>query len=131
MIIEKDMDRLAAGDIGFSIDNGNAIMAHLQKMIGKQECEAYVLARRLCLDCEHFRRIKDYGKRKIRTVFGCVEVRSPRILNCQRCLPHLYEASVVLREICLDQATSELIEISARLGSLMPYRKLRRLQSRR
>lgn len=45
-----------------------------------------------------FRRIKDYGERKIGTVIGCVEVRNPRILNCQRCF-----------------------ELSARLGS--PYRK--------
>jgi hypothetical protein len=35
---------------------------------------------RLCMNCESFRPIKDYGKRKIRTVFGCLEVKSPRIL---------------------------------------------------
>ena len=65
----------------------------------------------------------DYSKRKIRTVFGCVEVRNPRILNCQRCLPHFCEAWTVLRDICPDQATPELMERSARLGSLLPYRK--------
>ena len=32
-------------------------------------------------------------------------------------------ASVVKRDICPDQATPELMELSARLGSLMPYRK--------
>ena len=62
------------------------------------------------MDCERFRRIKDYGKRKIRTVFGCVEVRNPRIMNCQR----------------PDQATPELMERSARLGSLLPYWRKRR-----
>jgi hypothetical protein len=75
------------------------------------------------MDCERFRRIKDYGKRKIRTVFGCVEARNPRILNCQRWLPHFCDASAVLRDICPDQATPELMELSARSGSLMPYRK--------
>ena len=33
------------------------------------------------------------------------------------------DASAVLRDICPDQATPELMELSARLGSLMPYRK--------
>jgi len=121
--IEKDFDSLADVYIGFSIEDGKAIMAHLQKTIVKQQCETYVLARRFCMDCERFRRIKGYGKRKIRTVFGCVEVRNPRILNCQRCLPHFCDASAVLRDICPDQATPELMELSARLGSLMPYRK--------
>ena len=44
-------------------------------------------------------------------------------MNCQRCLPHFCDASIVLRDICPDQATSELMERSARLGSLLPYRK--------
>ena len=75
------------------------------------------------MDCESFRRIKDYGKRKIRTVFGCIEVANPRIMNCRRCLPHLWGAWSVLGDICPDQATPELMERSARLGSLLPYRK--------
>ena len=75
------------------------------------------------MDCERFRRIKDYSKRKIRAVFGCIEVSNPRILNCQRCLPYFCDASAVLRDICPDQATPELMELSARMGSLMPYRK--------
>jgi hypothetical protein len=116
------MDSQMAALASLSKD-GKAIMARLQQTVVKQQCEAYVLARRFCKDCERFRRIKDYGKRKIRTVFGCVEVRTPRILNCQRCLPHFCHASAVLRDICPDQATPELMELSAHLGSLMPYRK--------
>lgn len=84
MALEKDLNSLTARGVGFSIEDGKAIMTHLQQIIVKQQCEAYVLARRFCMDCRRFRRIKDYSKRKIRTVFGCVEVRSPRILKCQR-----------------------------------------------
>jgi hypothetical protein len=93
------------------------------RVVINQQCEAYVLTRRFCTDCEGFRRIKDDSKRKIRTVFGRVEVRNPRIMNCQRCLPHFCVAWTVLRDICPDQATPELMERSARLGSLLPYRK--------
>lgn len=114
---------MTAGAVGLSIEDGKTIMAHLQQVIVKQQCESYVLVRRFCMDCERFRRIKDYSKRKIRTVFGCVEVRNPRILNCQRCVPYFRDASAVLRDFCPDQATPELMERSARLGSLMPYRK--------
>ena len=123
LTIDKDLERLSAGEIGFSVEDGKAIMAHLQQVVVNQQCEAYVLTSRFCMDCERFRRIKDYGKRKIRTVFGCVEVRNPRIMNCQRCLPHFCDAWKILRDICPDQATPELMERSARLGSLLPYRK--------
>jgi hypothetical protein len=88
LTIDKNLRRLSAGAIGFSVEDGKAIMAHLQQVVVKQQCEAYVLTSRFCTDCEDFRRIKDYSKRKIRTVFGRVEVRNPRIMNCQQCLPH-------------------------------------------
>ncbi len=118
------MKCLPAGEIGFLVVEGKAIMAHLQQVIVKQQCEAYVLTSRFCTDCEGFRRIKDYGKRKIRTVFGCVEVRNPRIMNCQRAACLIFvPPGRVLRDICPDQATPELMERSARLGSLLPYRK--------
>jgi hypothetical protein len=69
LTIDKDMKRLLAGEIGFSVEDGKAIMAHLQQVVVNQQCEAYVLTSRFCTDCEGFRRIKDYSKRKIRTVF--------------------------------------------------------------
>ena len=123
MVIEKDVSRLSKGEIGLTLADGKAIMACLQQFVVKQQCEAYVLTSRYCTDCRTFRRIKDYGRRKIRTVYGRVEVSNPRIMNCRRCLPYFCDASAVLRDICPDQATSELMELSARMGSLMPYRK--------
>ena len=123
MVIERDFGRLSKGEIGLTIADGKAIMACLQQLVVKQQCEAYVLTSRYCTDCQTFRRIKDYGKRKIRTVYGRVEVGNPRIMNCRRCLPYFCDASAVLRDICPDQATPELMELSARMGSLMPYRK--------
>ena len=87
LTINKDLERVSAGEIGFSVEDGKIIMAHLQQVVVSQQCHAYVLASRFCADCEGFRRIRDYSRRKIRTVFGCVEVRNPRILNCQRGCP--------------------------------------------
>ena len=105
MVIEKEFNRLSKGEIGLSISDGKTIMAYLQQLVVKQQCEAYVLTARYCSDgktimaclqqlvvkqqceayvltsrycsyCETFRRIKDSGKRKIRTVFGRVEINN-------------------------------------------------------
>ena len=113
VVIEKEFKRLSKGEIGLSISDGKTIMACLQQLVVKQQCEAYVLTSRYCSDCETFRRIKDSGKRKIRTVFGRVEVSNPRIMNCRRCLPYFFDASAVLRDICPDQATPELMELGS------------------
>ena len=58
LTIDKDFERLSAGEIGFSVEDGKAIMAHLQQVVVNQQCEAYVLTSRFCTDCEGFRRIK-------------------------------------------------------------------------
>ena len=119
LTIDKDLECVSAGEIGCSVEDGKTIMAHLRQVVVNQQCEAYVLTSRFCMDCERFRRIKDYGKRKIRTVFGCVEVRNPRIMNCQRCLPHFCDARTVLRDICLTTVLSPAYEMGKHGAALL------------
>jgi hypothetical protein len=76
--IEKGFDKLMSGEIGLSIDDGKRIMSTLQEFVVKQELATYALARRVCPSCERLRPVKDYTMRKIRTVFGTVEVKNPR-----------------------------------------------------
>lgn len=42
---------------------------------------------------------------------------------CRDCYPGMVVAFASLKEICPDRATSELMELTARLGSMMPYRQ--------
>jgi hypothetical protein len=46
MVIEKDVGRLSKGEIGLTIADGKSIMACLQQLVVKQQCEAYVLTSR-------------------------------------------------------------------------------------
>ena len=39
LTIDKDLARLSAGEVGFSVEDGKAIMAHLQQVVVKQQCE--------------------------------------------------------------------------------------------
>lgn len=57
MVIDKPFSRLSEGEIGLSISDGKSIMALLQQLVVKQQCEAYVLTSRYCTDCQTFRRI--------------------------------------------------------------------------
>jgi hypothetical protein len=130
MVIEKEFNRLSKREIGLSISDGKTIMACLQQLVVNQQCEAYVLTSRYCSDCETFQRIKDSGERKIRTVSGGVEVCNPRILNCRPCLPYFLTLRPFFRDICPDQVTPELMELSAASCPTERRRMSRRSSSR-
>ncbi|MFD1984307.1 ISKra4 family transposase [Mesorhizobium newzealandense] len=119
----KSWEGLFDGDIGLSIEDGKKIMAALQSAAVNHEAETYSLFRRVCPDCHKFRPVKDYTTRRIRTVFGTVEVRNPRWMLCRDCYPGMVDAFAPLKEICPDRATPELMELTARLGSMLPYRR--------
>ena len=120
--IDKSWESLFDGDIGLSIGDSKKIMAALQNAVVNHEAETYALLRRVCPDCHTFRPVKDYTSRRIRTVFGTVEVRNPRWMLCRECHPGMVGAFAPLKEICPDRATPELMELTARLGSMLPYR---------
>ncbi|MGY3333761.1 hypothetical protein ACVILI_006838 [Mesorhizobium sp. USDA 4775] len=80
--IDKSREHLFDGDLGLSIEDGKTIMTALQSAVVNHEAETYSLFRRVCPDCHRFRPVKDYTTRRIRTVFGIVEVRNPRWMLC-------------------------------------------------
>ena len=121
--VDKDWDRLFDGEIGLSVEDGKKIIAALQTAVVSQEADTYTLFRRICPDCGALRPVKDYTTRRIRTVFGTAEVRNPRWMLCRNCHPGFAFAFAPLCEICPDRATPELRELTARLGSMMPYRQ--------
>ncbi len=127
--VEKSWERLFDGDVGLSINDGKKIMAAVQSAVVSHEAETYSLFRRVCPDCHTFRSVKDYTTRRIRTVFGTVKVRNPRWMLCQDCYPGVVIAFAPLQEICPDRATPELMELTARLGSMMPYRQAAKVLS--
>jgi hypothetical protein len=125
--IDKSWDRLFDGEIGLSVDDGKKIMAALQIAVVNQEADAYTLFRRICPDCGVLRPVKDYTTRRIRTVFGTVEVRNPRWMLCRNCHPAFVFPFAPLQEICPDRATAELTELTARLAAGCPTARPRRL----
>lgn len=43
--------------------------------------------------------------------------------RCHDCYPGMASAFAPLKDICTDRATPELMELTARLGSMMPYQQ--------
>ncbi|OWK23146.1 hypothetical protein AJ87_41625 [Rhizobium yanglingense] len=121
--IHKRWERLFDGDLGLSIEDGKKIMESLQNAVVNHEAETYSLHRRVCPDCHTFWAVKDYTTRRIGTVFGTVKVRNPRWMMCSDCYSGMVGAFAPLKEICPDRATSELMELTAQLASVISYRQ--------
>jgi hypothetical protein len=101
----------------------SGFVGRLVTSLVSQEADTYTLSRRICPDSGVLRPVKDYTTRRIRTVFGTVSVRNPRWMLCRNCHPGFALAFAPLQEICPDRATPKLTELTARLGSMMPYRQ--------
>ncbi|SNY47976.1 hypothetical protein SAMN06297129_1293 [Pseudooceanicola antarcticus] len=122
-MIENDLDGLADGKLGCSIEDGKAIMKEVQKIIVERQLDLWVRYCRVCPTCEGLLPIKDYSHRKILTVFGEIPVRVPRLMVCQKCNPACCFTFSPAADICKDRATPELLELSARLGAKFSYRE--------
>jgi hypothetical protein len=122
-MIEKELDGLADGKLGCSIEDGKAIMKEVQKIIVERQLDLWARYCRVCPTCEGLLPIKDYNHRKILTVFGEIAVRFPRLMVCQKCNPACCFTFSPAADICKDRATPELLELSARLGAKFSYRE--------
>lgn len=122
-MIEEDLDGLADGKLGCSIEDGKAIMKEVQKIIVERQLDLWVRYCRMCPTCGGLLPIKDYNQRKILTVYGEIPVRFPRLMVCQKCNPACCFTFSPAADICKDRATPELLELSARLGARFSYRE--------
>lgn len=122
-LIDKDLDGLADGNVGCSIDDGKAIMKQIQKIVVERELDLWIRYRRACPSCNGLLPIKDYQSRKLLTVHGTVSVKFPRLVVCQKCHPGMCMAFSPVADICPVRATPELLELSAKLGARFSYRE--------
>ncbi|MEO3416147.1 hypothetical protein AAFO92_15960 [Roseovarius sp. CAU 1744] len=122
-MIEKDLDGLADGKLGCSIEDSKTIMKEVQKIFVERQLDPWVRYYRACPTCDGLLPIKDYNQRKILTVFGEIPVRFPRLVVCQKCHPACCSTFSPAADICKDRATPELLELSTKLGTKFSYRE--------
>lgn len=113
---------LSSEEVGLAIAESKDLLYQLQQQMVQDQAWEYASCRRVCPDCYGLCRIKDRRTRKIQTVFGSVQVESPRYYFC-RCHTWSEVAFSPVREILPERCTPELIYLQAKLAALMPYRK--------
>ena len=79
-----DIDRpLTTDPLGMSLAEGKALLAAAQQYQVNGQCEGIASEHAQCDHCYARLGLKGWHQRQIKTLFGLVEVKSPRVRYCQ------------------------------------------------
>jgi hypothetical protein len=117
MIERKD---LKPETLGLTLAEGKAILKDIQQIVVQEQISSGLAPLRQCPDCGQSRRNKGYHDLSLRTVFGHLRVKSPRLHHCE-CAPHGAATFSPLAELLPDHTTPELLFLETKWASLMSY----------
>ena len=118
-VFEKVTDR--PEDLGLSIAEGKATLAAVQHRTVSAQAAAWAERHRRCEACGERRRSKGRYPVTFMTLYGDVELASPRLLRCP-CQSADSPATVSpLRDLIPDHVAPERLYLEARWSSLVPY----------
>jgi hypothetical protein len=116
----------AAETLGLSVAEGKMTLGGLHRHLVQAQAEEHCRSRRRCDHCGTQRPLKDFRRRRLRSLFGVVEVRAPRFRPC-RCGVASRRTITPVAEILPDRCTPEYERTLAKMGSLLPYGRARAL----
>ncbi|HEX8569097.1 MAG TPA: ISKra4 family transposase, partial [Caulobacteraceae bacterium] len=116
-------------DLGLALSEAKAVLAKLQGIMVQSQAAEYAAYSRVCPHCRVPRPLKDRRSRRLRTLFGTVEVEAPRFRVCRCCPPTPATAGTVSPVCALLTArcTPELARVEAELGARTSFREAARM----
>jgi hypothetical protein len=116
----------SAETLGLTVAEGKMTLAGLQRHLVQAQANEHCQSRRRCRHCGAQRPLKDFRHRRLTSLYGVVEVRSPRFGPC-RCGVASRRTITPVAEIMPDRCTPEYERTLAKMGSVLPYRRARSL----
>ena len=107
--------------IGLSLSESKQILKILQsKIIFKSSNKIYAESKRKCICCDKYQNIKGYHSIQYRTLFGIVNLSSPRLFHCA-CLDSKTKTFSPLSDWLSDKNSPELKYIETKWASLISF----------
>jgi hypothetical protein len=119
---ERPPDGHTAATLGLDLEDGKAILAAVQRHLVAAQVDEHCRNRRRCDRCGAQRPLKDLRLRRLTSLFGAVEVRTPRFGPC-RCGVACRRSITPVAEVMPDRCTPEYERVVAALGAALPYRR--------
>ena len=122
--LEKGFDN--GNTIGITLSESKQILKTLQSKIILSQARDYVDRKRNCTDCDKRMNLKGYCSIQYRTLFGIVNLSSPRLFHCQ-CHRSETKTFSPLSEWLSNKNSPELQYIETKWASLMSFEQTARL----
>jgi hypothetical protein len=111
---------LVPENLGLTLEEGKELLAKIQERMVTQQVAEYVEQHRVCPHCEKRRGNK--GKQEIvyRSLFGKLNILSPRLYTCT-CQPQEKRSFSPLAEVLPERTAPEFKYLQSKWASLMSY----------
>ncbi|MBV9489190.1 MAG: ISKra4 family transposase, partial [Verrucomicrobia bacterium] len=106
--------------LGLTLAEGKRILKGLQQIVVDSHVASFLLPKQPCAECGQPRCRKGHHTLSVRTIFGQLTVRSPRLHHCA-CRPHEVKTFSPLAELLPDRTLPELLFLETKWASLMSY----------
>ena len=124
--VERKAAYIGPEELGLTLADGKTVIRQVQERIVQMQIEAISAAANACEHCSRNQRVKDLRRRRLRTIFGVVEVLCRRFFRCT-CRGGRSRALWPLRWMQVKRTLPELSYLLAKWGSAMPYRRAAQL----
>ena len=115
-----ERDEVAMETLGLTLAEGKLILKRIQEGVVQEQIHDALLRRRHCPECGKARHRKGHHDVTIRTLFGNIELQSPRLEHC-RCQPHAEKTFSPLQAILPEHTSPEMLYLEVKWSSLLPY----------
>src|SRR5438270_1716185 len=118
VLLNKEHERLE--HLGLTLAEAKALLLAVQRQVLSQQIAAFLAARVACPSCGRARGSKDHKTIIFRTLFGQLELASPRLRRCS-CQDSGQASSSPLVELLPEHTAPELSYLEAKWASLVSY----------
>src|SRR4029453_8965573 len=115
-----ERDEVEMETLGLTLAEGKLILKKIQEGIVQEQIREALARRRHCPDCGKPRHSKGHHGVSIRTLFGNVELKSPRLEHCP-CQPHAAKTFSPLQAVLPEHTSPEMLYLEVKWSSLLPY----------
>src|ERR687884_1763256 len=118
VVLDKDHER--PEQLGLTLAEAKALLLELQRQVLSRQVAAFLASRTPCPNCGRARGLKDHKTILFRTLFGKLELASPRLRRCP--CQHTRQASTSpLVELLPEHTAPELLYLESKWSSLVSY----------
>jgi hypothetical protein len=119
-IAQLERGHLRPEELGLTLAEAKGLLEGLQRTVVEQQIAEYSKQQSSCSLCSKPRSHKGAHAIVYRTLFGKIELSSPRLFHC-RCKPQPTRSFSPLAELLAERTSPELLYLEAKFASLVSY----------